>query len=98
MHFFECLRITPASDFKRYSAKANINTKVNRWFNAGLNVTFSHSIQNTTVESSAGASPLYNALSFPNAVPGKHSKKCTFYTLRFGCSFAAVNTIKPQLL
>ena len=61
--------ITPASDFKRYSAKANINTKVNRWFNAGLNVTFSHSIQNTTVESSAGASPLYNALSFPNAVP-----------------------------
>ncbi|WP_346770176.1 DUF4248 domain-containing protein, partial [Bacteroides ndongoniae] len=24
----------------------------------------------------------------------KHSKKCTFYTLRFGCSFAAVNTIK----
>jgi len=21
----------------------------------------------------------------------KHSKKCTFYTLRFGCSFAAVN-------
>ena len=28
----------------------------------------------------------------------KHSKKCTFYTLRFGCSFAAVNTIKPQLL
>ena len=30
--------------------------------------------------------------------PRKHSKKCTFYTLRFGCSFAAVNTIKPQLL
>ena len=28
----------------------------------------------------------------------KHSKKCTFYTSRFGCSFAAVNTIKPQLL
>ena len=43
---------------------------------------------------------------FPNAVKNKveeltkskHSKKCTFYTLRFGCSFAAVNTIKPQLL
>ena len=32
------------------------------------------------------------------ALYGKHSKKCTFYTLRFGCSFAAVNTIKPQLL
>ena len=33
-----------------------------------------------------------------NTHEGKHSKKCTFYTLRFGCSFAAVNTIKPQLL
>lgn len=32
------------------------------------------------------------------SVKRKHSKKCTFYTLRFGCSFAAVNTIKPQLL
>ena len=32
------------------------------------------------------------------ALKSKHSKKCTFYTLRFGCSFAAVNTIKPQLL
>ena len=28
----------------------------------------------------------------------KHSDKCTFYTLRFDCSFAAANTIKPQLL
>lgn len=36
-----------------------------------------------------------NQLTIP---PRKHSKKCTFYTLRFGCSFAAVNTIKPQLL
>ena len=26
----------------------------------------------------------------------KHSDKCTFYTLRFGCSFAEANTIKPQ--
>ena len=33
-----------------------------------------------------------------NAYYRKHSKKCTFYTLRFGCSFATVNTIKPQLL
>ena len=29
---------------------------------------------------------------------GKHSNKCTFYSLRFGCSFAVANTIKPQLL
>ena len=35
---------------------------------------------------------------FNNEEVRKHSKKCTFYTLRFGCSFAAVNTIKPQLL
>ena len=28
----------------------------------------------------------------------KHSNKCTFYTLMFGCSFAVANTIKPQLL
>ena len=34
----------------------------------------------------------------PEELMSKHSKKCTFYTLRFGCSFAAVNTIKPQLL
>ena len=27
----------------------------------------------------------------------KHSNKCTFYSLRFGCSFAVANTIKPQL-
>lgn len=37
-------------------------------------------------------------LFFTNINKRKHSKKCTFYTLRFGCSFAAVNTIKPQLL
>lgn len=61
--------IVPASDYKRYSGKANISTDVNSWLKAGLNVTFSHSIQNTTVAGSAGASPLYNALSFPNAVP-----------------------------
>lgn len=29
---------------------------------------------------------------------GKHSDKCTFYSLRFGCSFAVANTIKPQVL
>ena len=39
-----------------------------------------------------------DGLSFGMWMNCKHSKKCTFYTLRFGCSFAAVNTIKPQLL
>lgn len=61
--------IVSPSNYKRYSAKLNVDTKVNNWLNVGMNVTFAHSIQNTTVESSAGASPLYNALSFPNAVP-----------------------------
>lgn len=28
-------------------------------------------------------------------VISKLTKKCTFYTLRFGCSFAVANTIKP---
>ena len=47
-----------------------------------------------TNESSTGADFDLDASAFIC----KHSKKCTFYTLRFGCSFAAVNTIKPQLL
>ena len=42
--------------------------------------------------------PADNLFICENANERKHSKKCTFYTLRFGCSFAAVNTIKPQLL
>ena len=61
--------IAPESDYKRYSGKMNINSDVNNWLKAGMNVTFSHSVQNTTVAGSAGASPLYNSLSFPNAVP-----------------------------
>lgn len=34
-----------------------------------MNVVFSYATQNSEVSSSAGASPLYNAISFPNAVP-----------------------------
>ena len=44
------------------------------------------------------SSPILTDFSLIPEIYGKHSKKCTFYTLRFGCSFAAVNTIKPQLL
>lgn len=61
--------IAPGGDYKRYSAKANITSKVTNWLQTGFNAVFSHSIQNTTVAGSAGASPLYNALTFPNAVP-----------------------------
>lgn len=61
--------IAPASSYKRYSGKFNINSQATNWLKTGLNASFSQSIQNTTVAGSAGASPLYNSLSFPNAVP-----------------------------
>lgn len=37
-------------------------------------------------------------LSKKHLIVRKHSDKYIFYTLRFDCSFAAANTIKPQLL
>lgn len=61
--------IAPAGNFKRYSGKMNLNSEVSSWLKTGMNATFSHSIQNTTIAGSAGASPLYNALLFPNGVP-----------------------------
>jgi TonB-linked SusC/RagA family outer membrane protein len=61
--------IAPAGKFERYTGKANINTQAYSWLKTGLNITFSHSIQNTTQAGSAGASPLYNSLTFPNGVP-----------------------------
>ena len=38
------------------------------------------------------------ALQLQISLHSKHSDKYIFYTLRFDCSFAAANTIKPQLL
>lgn len=61
--------IAPASSFKRYSGLMKLNSEATSWLKAGMNVSFSGSIQNTTVAGSAGASPLYNAIGFPNAVP-----------------------------
>lgn len=61
--------ITPSADFKRYSGRANVASQIKKWMNVGINTTFSHSIQNTEVGGGAGASPLYNALTFPNGVP-----------------------------
>ncbi len=61
--------MTPSALYKRYSGKGNISTDVTPWLKAGMNITFSHSIQNTEVGGGAGASPLYNALLFPNGVP-----------------------------
>ena len=64
-----------------------------------LFVSFWDKNSHTTISSNLHAW-LFNAVRFSSLtkVQRKHSKKCTFYTLRFGCSFAAVNTIKPQLL
>ena len=61
--------VTPSALYKRYSGKGTISTDVASWLKAGMNITFSHSIQHSEVGGGAGASPLYNALLFPNGVP-----------------------------
>jgi len=61
--------ISPNSNYKRYSGKANIQTQANSWLKLGLNTTFAYSIQNTTVAGGAGASPMFNAVQFPSGVP-----------------------------
>ena len=46
-----------------------------------------------------GLIPIYNMIILLEVIKKrKHSDKYIFYTLRFDCSFAAANTIKPQLL
>ena len=59
----------PTARFTRYSAKMNIDANLKSWLKAGMNTIFSYSIQNTERAEAAGASPLYNALMFPNGVP-----------------------------
>lgn len=61
--------VTPSALYKLYSGKANLSTEVTPWLKAGMNVTFAHAVQNMEVGGGAGASPLYNALLFPNGVP-----------------------------
>ena len=61
--------VSPSALYKRYSGKGNISTQATPWLKAGMNITFSHSIQHSEVGGGAGASPLYNALLFPNGVP-----------------------------
>lgn len=61
--------ITPSSHYKRYSASMNVKSDANKWLTVGMNAKFAYSVQNTEVAGSAGASPLYDAVSFPNAVP-----------------------------
>jgi len=67
--YFDQTGTTPTARYTRYSGKANIDAQVNSWLKGGMNVVFSYATQNSEVSESAGASPLYNAISFPNAVP-----------------------------
>ena len=67
--YFDQKGTAPTARYTRYSGKATVDAQVNRWFKGGANVLFSYAMQNSEVSQSAGASPLYNALTFPNAVP-----------------------------
>ena len=67
--YFDQKGTAPTARYTRYSGKATLDAQVNKWIKAGANVLFSYANQNSEMSSSAGASPLYNALTFPNAVP-----------------------------
>ena len=67
--YFDQKGTAPTARYTRYSGKASVDAQVNSWFKGGANVIFSYAMQNSEVGQSAGASPLYNALTFPNAVP-----------------------------
>ena len=67
--YFDQKGTSPTSRYTRYSGKTSLEAQVNKWFKGGANAIFSYANQNSEVSQSAGASPLYNALTFPNAVP-----------------------------
>lgn len=67
--YFDQKGTAPTARYTRYSGKATVDAQVNEWVKGGANVIFSYAQQNAEVSSSSGASPLYNALTFPNAVP-----------------------------
>ena len=67
--YFDQSGTTPTARYTRYSGKANIEAQPTSWLKGGMNVVFSYATQVSERASSAGASPLYNAVSFPNAVP-----------------------------
>ena len=54
------------------------------------------SAQHTRFQHSIGAFHLMSEAI--TSIKRKHSDKCIFHSLRFGCSFAVANTIKPELL
>ena len=67
--YFDQKGTTPTARYTRYSGKASVDARVNSWLKGGANVIFSYATQNSETSSAAGASPLFNAVSFPNAVP-----------------------------
>jgi len=67
--YFDQKGTTPSASYTRYSGKATVDTQVKPWLKGGANAIFSYALQNSEVGSSAGASPLFNAAQFPNAVP-----------------------------
>lgn len=49
-----------STKFTRYSARANVDTKIKEWFKAGLNTNFANSKTNSTVLGSSGSSSAYS--------------------------------------
>ena len=47
------------SDFERYSARLNVNTKLRRWIKIGGTMAFAHTKQNNILESSSAASSAF---------------------------------------
>ena len=71
----------------------------NKWFEIQDSISYWEDFSKPKIVwGNLNLTPNYALVENNSFINGKHSKKCTFYTLRFGCSFAAVNTIKPQLL
>ena len=67
--YFDQEGTAPTARYTRYSGKVNVDANVKPWLKAGMNAMYSFSIQNTEVAGGAGASPIRNALFFPNGVP-----------------------------
>ena len=38
------------SDFERYSARVNVNTKLRTWIKVGANLSYAHTVQNNILE------------------------------------------------
>ena len=66
--YFDQEGLSIGSTFDRWTGRTNINSRVNNWFAAGVNATFSRSIQDTPTDNASGASPLMHAVGMPNTM------------------------------